>query len=103
MDEAALARIEGELVEWGVLERAPELQITRRFRGALMRAAARLQAEEQAAGRPPAENPVARAVEVAFSDYPFPPGVIAGDAHRRFLVAVEVASLPPAVRQMLGL
>jgi hypothetical protein len=103
VDEAALARVEGDLIGWGLLERAPSLQLTRRFRGALMRAAAKLQAQEQASGQPPAENPVARAVEVALEEYPLPPGAVASDAHRRFLVAVEIASLPPAVRGLLGL
>lgn len=102
MDEAAIREVEEDLVDWGIVERAPALQLTRRFRGALMRAFSRLQEEEQA-GRRVEEDPIARAMEEALRDVPLPPGAVTDDAHRAFLVALHVASLPPAVRQLLGL
>ena len=100
-DEARLAAVHRDLVEWGILEVGVAPAITRRFRGAMMRAAARLQQEEQA-GRAPAGNAVENAVALALAEYPLPPGAVAGPGHKAFLVAVEVASLPDAVRRFLG-
>jgi hypothetical protein len=100
MDESRLAQIQRDLVEWGIMEPA-RIEVTKRFRGAIMRATIGLQQEEQA-GRRPAGHPVRNAVDGAFAAYPLPPGAVATDDHRAFVTAVEVAALPDAVRQMLG-
>ena len=97
MDEAKLRAAEEDLVAWGLLEPGPAgPALSRRFRGALARAAMALQAEA------PGGHPVARAIERALADAPLPEGARPEEAHRALLVAVEVASLPPAVRDALG-
>ena len=101
MSADELPRIEAELRAWGLLEAEGEPRLSRRFRGALARAAALLQ-EEEATGRRPEGHPVARAVDAALASFTLPPGAAPGPRHRAFLVAVEVASLPENVRAMLG-
>jgi hypothetical protein len=101
-DEATLERAHAELIDWGVLERELPPRVTKRFTGALMRAFAELQAEEQRVARRPG-NPVANAVDLAFEAYPVPPGAVVSPEHRRFVTAVYIASLPDAVRSSLGL
>lgn len=100
MEPEAIARLHRDLIEWGVVER-DEIELTRRFRGALVRAAARLQAEERDGARRPG-HPVANAVDEALREFPLPPGAVAGAAHRAFLVALHVESLPANVRTFLG-
>lgn len=102
MDVDAIRAIEADLVAWGLLERDEALRPTRRFRGALARAAMELQ-EAEKAGRAPPGNPVENVVASALRDFPLPEGAVAGDRHRAFLVAVQVASLPEAARGLLGL
>lgn len=101
MDETAFAAARAELRDWGVLEPgdgAPA--VTRRFRGAIMRAAMRLQ-EEEKAGRAPDGHPVVRAVADALRAWPLPDGATATPAHERLVAAVELASLPEAVLALL--
>lgn len=100
MDEARWDRVRADLVDWGILE-PDRAEVTRRFRGAIMRATIELQQEEKE-GRRPAGHPVQNAVEGAFSHYPLPPGAVATSDHRAFVVALQVDALPPAVRQFLG-
>jgi hypothetical protein len=98
--DAELARTEAELLGWGLLEPGPPLAWSRRLRGAVMRAAAGLQ-EAEATGRAPAGHPVlvalAAALEQSFPDLRVTP------RHHAFLAAVELAALPAAVRDLLGL
>lgn len=100
MDERAIEAARAELVDWGVLEPGDALALTRRFRGAIMRAAGELQAEEKD-GRRPDGHPLEVAIGVALDGYPVPPGAHAGETHRKLLVAIELASLPDAVRGVL--
>lgn len=101
MDERAMARVVEDLVDWGILEREPELQPTRRFRGAIMRAAALLQEEERAGSKRPG-HPIEVSVAVALQNYPLPPGAIATREHHQVLVGLQLASLPENVRALLG-
>lgn len=101
VEEETLRAAEADLIAWGVLERAPDLQITRRFRGSLMRAAAKLQAEERAGAKRPG-HPIEVSVAVALEDHPFPPGVVPRREHHLLLVGLQIASLPEAVRALLG-
>lgn len=100
MDEDAIQTAQRELVAWGILEAPEALALTRRFRGAIMRAAAGLQ-EEEKAGRKRPGHPMEVAIGVALEGYPLPPGALAGEAHRKLLLAIELAALPPAVRGLL--
>lgn len=100
MDDALIARIQGDLIDWGILERE-RVEVTRRFRGAIMRAAIELQ-EQEKSGRRPEGHAVRRAVELALRSYPLPPGAVATPDHESFVIATEVASLPEAVRNFLG-
>ena len=100
MEREVIASVHRELVEWGILDPGTPT-LTRRFRGALMRAASRLQAEERAGHRRPG-HAIANAVDEALREYPLPPGAVASAEHRTVVVAIEVASLPPAVRGFLG-
>jgi hypothetical protein len=76
-----LARIEADLAAWGLIERTgDQVQLTRRFRGAVTRAASELQALE--------------------SDFPLPQAPT--PEHLRFLFAVEWTSLPAGVRDLLA-
>lgn len=93
--------IERDLIEWGLIERGETLALSKRFRGALMRAAAALQ-EEEKRGERREGNAVANAIGLALDAFPLPSGSVVTPTHRAFLVAVEIESLPPAVRQMLG-
>lgn len=99
---AGLEDVQRDLVDWGLLEegeRGPAW--TRRFRGAVMREAARL-AEEERAGRRPEGAPLLTAVTGALAALPLPGGASPGPQHARFLYAVELASLPDGVRRALG-
>lgn len=95
VDEARLAEAQRDLVEWGLLDVDEKgLAWSRRFRGAVMRAAMKL-ADEERAGRKPPGHPVENAVALALSD------LGAGNVrpeHAKLLVAVEVAALPEGVR-----
>lgn len=101
LDEGELARVQGDLVSWGILEPDAPVRVTRRFRGALMRAAASLQAEEAAGSALPG-SAVEAMVRRALEDHEVPTGVRVTATHRSFLVAVQLASLPDAVRQAIG-
>ena len=102
MDAAHLHGIERDLVAWGVLEDEGAVQATRRFRAAMMRAAAALQANEKSPGQP-SGHPVENVVRLALSDWTLPAGAILTSTHVAFVVALEIESLPPAVRELLGL
>jgi hypothetical protein len=102
MDEAALDAAQEELVAWGLLERGPQgLAWSRRFRGAVMREAARL-AEEERAQRKPEGHPLANAVRGALRQLELPAGAAATSTHEQLLFAVELAGLPEPVREFLG-
>lgn len=95
--------VETDLVDWGILEPATaEVPVfTRRFRGALARAAARLQIEERGGARREG-NPIANMIDEALTEFPLPPSAVLSEAHRILLVDIELRSLPPAVRSLLG-
>ena len=95
------ADLHGDLVEWGVIEAEGPIRFTRRFRGALARAAAGLQAAEQG-GQGTAGDPLNHQIETALSEFLAPLGTRAGLGHRAFVRAVHVSSLPEAVRRILG-
>lgn len=101
MDDDALVTMQAELVEWGLVELTPSgPALTRRFRGALARAAMLLR-EEEKAGRRPEGHPVARAIETALAGWELPAGASARRDHARFLTAIEIASLPEQVLALL--
>jgi hypothetical protein len=100
-DEASIAATHADLVAWGVLEADAPVRITRRFRGALMRAAGELQAEEQAGKKRPG-SPVDIMVRVALDGFPLPEGAELREPHRKFVVAVQLASLPSNIREFVG-
>ncbi|MBI2078243.1 MAG: hypothetical protein HYT80_07745 [Euryarchaeota archaeon] len=91
-----------DLVEWHVLEPDAPIRFTRRFRGALARAAAALQAADAAGGQVPGD-PLANQVETALGLFLREKGKKAGLGHQAFVVAVHAAALPEAVRKLLGL
>jgi hypothetical protein len=100
VDERALAAAEQDLVGWGLLERTEKGPAwTRRFRGAVMREAARL-AEEEKAGRKPPGPALANAVRGALKGSELPAGASATEAHEQLLVAVELAALPESLREL---
>lgn len=99
MDPPDLARVQADLVAWGLLE-AGEPHLTRRFRGAVARAAGILQ-EREAAGEAPPGHPLENAIALALEESELPVGAVLEREHRRFLFAVELASLPEAVRALL--
>lgn len=102
MDDAALRAAEDELVAWGLLERGPAgLAWSRRFRGAVMRAAAGL-AEVERAGKRPEGGPLANAVRLALQTAELPAGARPAAAHERLLVAVELAALPEGARRFFA-
>lgn len=102
MTTATLDDVQQELLAWGLIEPGEGgLAWTRRFRGAVMREAARL-AEEERAGRKPEGAPLQTAVTGALAALPLPEGASPDLQHARFLYAVELASLPDGVRQLLG-
>jgi hypothetical protein len=95
-----LARIEADLAAWGLIERTgDQVQLTRRFRGAVTRAASELQALESE-GRAPAGNALETALETALRDFALPQAPT--PEHLRFLFAVEWTSLPAGVRDLLA-
>ena len=97
-----LEDVHRELAAWGLVEPGEHgLAWTSRFRGAVMREAARL-AEEERAGRKPEGAPLEVAVTAALARFPLPGGAAATAEHVRFLYAVELAALPEAVRRLLG-
>lgn len=98
---AAPQRIHEDLVAWEVLEPDAPIRFTRRFRGALARAAAELQASERG-GQGTGGDAIENQVETALGAFLQPSGKRAGPGHRRFVRAVHVASLPEAVRRILG-
>lgn len=98
----SLEDIQSDLVAWGLLESGEGGPVwTRRFRGGVMREAARL-AEEERAGRKPEGAPLENAVAGALASFPLPEGATVTREHSRFLYAVELASLPDAVRHLMG-
>lgn len=102
MDEAALRAAEDELVAWGLLERSPTGPAwTRRFRGAVMRAAAGL-AEVEKAGPRPEGAPLATAVRVALQTTELPAGAAPHALHEQLLVGVELAALPEGLRKFFA-
>lgn len=103
MEEATIDAASEELIAWGVLERAEAgLALTRRFRAAFARAAMQLQPDEAA-------NPVVRGAEalrraaaLALVTFPRPAGGVLRAEHATLIAAIELASLPDAVREALG-
>lgn len=100
MDEADVDATVSDLRAWDLLEGAPPAW-TRRFRGAVMRAAAAL-AERERAGERPDGPPLATAVARALASWPLPKGAAARPDHAKVLVAVELAALPAALRGVLS-
>lgn len=100
MDDATLTAAEGDLVAWGLLE-GDQPTWTRRFRGAVMRAAGELAARERAGERPDGA-PLVNTVTLALASWPLPAGATATETHVRFLVAVELAALPGPVADLLS-
>ncbi|HVL47080.1 MAG TPA: hypothetical protein VM889_00815 [Candidatus Thermoplasmatota archaeon] len=102
MEPLPASGLEDELVAWGALERAGDgYAWTRRFRGFVMREAARLAGEERA-GRAPAGGALANAVVGALEAFPHPDGAAYGELHARRLVEIELAALPEELRRALG-
>lgn len=101
MDVAALQRVEADLVAWGLLKADGGPAWSRRLRGSVMREAARLAVEEQA-GRRPEGHPLAVAVRGALATWDLPEGAAVTPDHERFLVAVELAALPPEMHRFVG-
>jgi hypothetical protein len=95
-------RIHQDLAEWGILESDAPIRFTKRFQGALARAAAQLQ-QLEASGAPLGGNAVENQVEAAMAAHLKGKGKRVGLGHRRFVVAVHLAGLPEAVRKVLGL
>ena len=100
--EESPEQIHHDLVEWGILEPDAPIRFTKRFQGALARAAAQLQ-EIEASGAPLGGNAVENQAEAALAAHLQGKGKKVGLGHRRFVVAVHVAGLPEAVRKILGL
>lgn len=98
METARLEAVHEDLVRWGVVEAGTPVVFTRRFRGALARAAAVLQ-EGEKRGEKPQGEPLRRQVEVALAQ--FTKGAALAD-HATFCVALHVSTLPEAVRRLLG-
>lgn len=99
--EASPERIHQDLVEWGILEAEAPIRFTKRFQGALARAASELQRLE-ASGTLVGGNAIANQVEAALAAHVRGKGKKVGLGHRRFVVAVHLAGLPEAVRRVLG-
>lgn len=100
VNEERIQRAQSDLTAWGILESDEPVRFTRRFRGALARAALELQAAERE-GRAP-DGPALR-VQVETALQAFLDGVAeAGPEHRAFAVAVHLSSMPEAVRRTLG-
>ena len=91
-----------DLVKWGVLEPDSPVRFTRRFQGALARAAATLQAAEKG-GQGTAGDAVGHLVETALAEFLNTQGKRFGPGHVRFVRALHVSLLPEAVRSALGL
>ena len=102
MEGQAIDAAQEELITWGLLERDVKgIAWSRRFRGAVMRAAARL-AEAERAGEAPEGPPLANAVRAALEDGVLPPDARATPLHEQVLVAVELAALPDVLRGAFG-
>lgn len=95
------AELRQDLVAWGVLEPDAPIRFTRRFQGALARAASALQAVEQA-GQGASGDVVGHQVDAALGTFLGESGGEVGPGHRAFVRAVHLASLPDAVRRILG-
>lgn len=95
------AELEQDLIEWGVLEPGPPVRFTRRFQGSLARAASALQAVEQA-GQGAGGDVVGHQVDAALATFFGEEGAKVRPGHRAFARAVHLASLPEAVRRILG-
>lgn len=93
-----VAALQADLVAWGALD-AGSLALTRRARAGLARAAARLR-DEEAAGRAPAGHPMVEAARLALDG--LAPAGAATPGHARVLAAVELASLPASVQDLLS-
>lgn len=100
MDETLVRAAQDDLRDWGIVEEGPPLQPTRRFRAAMMRAAASLQAEEKE-GKKRAGHPIEVTVIEALRQHPLPPGAQLRREHELFVVALQLASLPDAVLALL--
>ncbi|MES2155157.1 MAG: hypothetical protein V4510_08490 [bacterium] len=98
VDEAGLAEAQADLVAWGLLDDGVPVQVSRRGRAALARAAAFLR-EEEVQGRPREGHPLLLTAEIAIAAA-LPEGASATVEHHRLLAAVELASLPEGVRGM---
>lgn len=93
---------EHDLLAWGLLERgAAGLAWSKRFRGAVMRAAAGL-AEVEKSGKRPEGAPLANVVRLALQTSELPRDAAPGPGHEQLLVAVELAALPEGLRKFLG-
>lgn len=96
------AELERDLRAWGVLEPDAPVRFTRRFQGALARAASALQAVEQA-GQGAGGDVVGHQVDAALAMFlGEEKGKDIGPGHRAFARAVHLAGLPEAVRRVLG-
>ena len=80
-----------DLVAWGFLDAFGPPVWSRRLRGAIMRAAAKL-AEEERLGRPVPPNALEGALDAVLAAWELPVGAAFTGAHRRFLLAVELAA-----------
>jgi hypothetical protein len=93
-----VAALQADLAAWGALE-PDHSALTRRARAGLARAAAHLR-DAEVAGRKPPGHPMVEAARLALDDLA-PPGA-ATMGHARILAAVELASLPDSVRDLLS-
>jgi hypothetical protein len=96
------AQLHRDLVRWHILEPDPPIRFTRRFRGALARAAAQLQSS-QVAGTDPPGDPLTNQVEAALAMFLGARRERATAAHHAFVRAVHLETLPGAVKRALGL
>jgi len=101
MHQSELDATRDDLVAWGVL--ATPSTFTRRFQAAMARAAAQLR---EAGGQERGSAAILATVKLALTDF-LPHDAtgqrgVASDLHRRYVAGVHIASLPPAVRDVLG-
>jgi hypothetical protein len=95
------ASLHHDLVSWGVLEPDAPVRFTRRFQGALARAAGALQTVEKA-GQGRGDDVVGHQVDTALATFLGKEGGKVEAGHRAFARAVQLSSLPEGVRRILG-
>ncbi|MHB8605735.1 MAG: hypothetical protein ACYDCK_10825 [Thermoplasmatota archaeon] len=102
MDPKRMQEVLDALQEWNLVEVADKgFTFTRRWRGALMRAASELRDEEARRG-PVAGHPVRLQVERAFNDLALVPAGELSEDYVTFLTAMAVEEMPREMRDMLG-